>query len=86
MKTLQIRLPDELRDQADSVLAAMGLDLPTAVRLYLTKAVQTRSMPFALEATGARVETIDVDAETQDRTDEVAAVRKKRRAGGRSPA
>lgn len=60
----------------------MGLDLPTAVRLYLTKGVQTRSSPFALEATGVRVEPIEVDAETQAKMDEVAAVWKTRRVSG----
>lgn len=84
MKTLQIRLPEKLRDQADSVLADMGLDLPTAVRLYLTKVVQTRSIPFTLEATGVRVETLAVDSETQVQMDEIATVWKKRRTGRRS--
>lgn len=70
MKTLQIRLPQELREEADSVLAAIGLDMPTAVRLFLTKIVQTRSIPFALEA--GPVEVMSVDDETQTRMDAVA--------------
>jgi DNA-damage-inducible protein J len=70
MKTLQIRLPQELREEADSVLGAIGIDMPTAVRLFLTKVVQTRSIPFALEA--GPVEVISVDAETQARMDAVA--------------
>ena len=84
MKTLQIRLPEHLREQADAVLADMGLDLPTAVRLYLTKVVQTRSIPFALEAMGVRVESVAVDATTQTQMDEIAAVWKKRRPSSRS--
>ena len=70
MKTLQIRLLEELREEADSVLEAMGLDMPTAVRLYLTKIVQTRSIPFALEA--GPVEFLSVDEATQTRMDAVA--------------
>ncbi|MEI6702898.1 MAG: type II toxin-antitoxin system RelB/DinJ family antitoxin [Deltaproteobacteria bacterium] len=70
MKTLQIRLPQELREEADSVLGAIGLDMPTAVRLFLTKIVQTRSIPFALEA--GPVEVMAVDDETQTRMDAVA--------------
>ncbi|MEI6278622.1 MAG: type II toxin-antitoxin system RelB/DinJ family antitoxin [Verrucomicrobiae bacterium] len=70
MKTLQIRLPQELREEADSVLGAIGLDMPTAVRLYLTKIVQTRSIPFALEA--GPVEVMSVDVETQTRMNAVA--------------
>ena len=69
-KSLQIRLPAQLRDEADSVLSSMGIDLPTAVRLYLKKIVQTRSIPFSLEA--SYVEPIAVDAKTQARMDSVA--------------
>jgi DNA-damage-inducible protein J len=72
MKTLQIRLPEALRDEADSVLGAIGLDMPTAVRLYLTKVVQTRSIPFALDA--GPVEVISVDEETQTRMDAVSSI------------
>lgn len=79
MKTLQIRLPEGLRDKADAVLADMGLDLPTAVRLYLTKIVQTRSIPFALEAPTMRVEAIDVDEETQAEMNSIATAWKRRR-------
>jgi DNA-damage-inducible protein J len=79
MKTLQIRIPDRLRDDADSVLADIGMDMPTAVRLYLTKIVQTRSIPFALEASGVRVEAFSVDAETQNQMDGVATAWKRRK-------
>ena len=79
MKTLQIRLPEGLRDKADAVLADMGLDLPIAVRLYLTKIVQTRSIPFALEAPAMRVEAIDVDEEIQADMNSIATAWKRRR-------
>jgi DNA-damage-inducible protein J len=79
MKTLQVRIPDRLRDDADSVLADIGMDMPTAVRLYLTKIVQTRSIPFALEASGVRVEAFAVDAGTQNQMDGVAAAWKRRK-------
>ena len=77
MKTLQIRIPEQLRSDADAVLADIGLDMPTAVRLYLTKIVQTRSIPFSLEATAARVEQIAVDAETQAQMDDIAGAWKR---------
>ncbi len=72
MKTLQVRIPDQLRIDADSVLAHIGMDMPTAVRLYLTKIVQTRSIPFALEAPAVRIEAVAVDAETQTQMDGIA--------------
>lgn len=74
MKTLQIRLPNELRDQADSVLSEIGLDMPTAIRIYLNKIVHTRSIPFSLEAPSVSVEEISVDASTQKKMDAIAKV------------
>ena len=56
MKTLQVRISDDLRSNADAVLEDIGLDMPTAIRLYLNKIVQTRSIPFTLEADGVTIE------------------------------
>lgn len=79
MKTLQVRVPDELRADADSVLGEIGLDMPTAIRLYLNKIVQTRSIPFDLKAGGAVVEDVDVDASTQAQMDAVGELLRKAR-------
>lgn len=75
---LQVRIPVELRDQADAVLAEIGLDLPTAVRLYLKKIVQTRSIPFSLEVPAVTVAAVPVDPETQKDMDAIAAEWKRR--------
>ena len=73
MKTLQVRLPDELRDEADSVLNEIGMDMSTAIRVYLKKIVQSRSIPFPLEAPGSvTVAEMDVDSETQTKMDGIA--------------
>jgi DNA-damage-inducible protein J len=72
MKTLQVRLPDALREDADVVLKEIGLDMPTAIRLYLNKIVQTRSIPFDLRAGGVVVEEVATDAATQSKMDAVA--------------
>jgi DNA-damage-inducible protein J len=78
MKTLQVRISDDLRLDADAVLNEIGLDMPTAIRLYLNKIVQTRSIPFSLEApNGVFVEAIGVDASTQKKMDSVASAWRK---------
>ena len=74
--TLQVRLPRELRDSASSALEEMGLDLPTAVRLYLTKVAKTRRIPFPLEAEPI-AEVLEVDRATQLRMDRIAKSWKK---------
>ncbi len=79
-KTLQIRVEETLRAEADEVLNEMGLDLPSAVRLFLTQVVQTRSIPFELKAPRFRVEELAVDAGTQAKLDEIGALWTARRA------
>jgi DNA-damage-inducible protein J len=68
--TIQIRVPVQLRDEVSAVLDSMGLDLPTAIRVYLSKVVQTRRIPFALEAEPA-AEAIPVDAAIQSKMDAI---------------
>lgn len=73
MKTLQIRVPDELREEADQVLEDIGMDMSTAIRIYLKKIVHSRSIPFTLEAAQPVVaELVEVDSETQLKMDKVA--------------
>ena len=74
--TLQVRLPRALRESASSALEEMGLDLPTAVRLYLTKVAKTRRIPFLLEAEPL-AEVVEVDRATQTRMDRIAKSWKK---------
>jgi DNA-damage-inducible protein J len=71
VKTLQVRIEEDLRTEADEVLHEIGLDVPSAVRLFLTQVVQTRSIPFALKAPGIRVVELAVDPATQARMDEI---------------
>lgn len=77
--TLQVRLPVKLRDEASVTLEEMGLDLPTAIRLYLTKVVKTRRIPFELEADPVveSVEAIEVDEALQGRMDRIGNAWKK---------
>ena len=73
-KTLQIRIEDDLRTDADEVLHEIGLDVPSAVRLFLTKVVQTRSIPFELKASGILVVELAVDPATQARMDQIGTL------------
>ena len=78
MKSLQVRLPDDLRDEADQVLAEIGMDMSTAIRVYLKKVVQTRSIPFALEASPDNSEVVPVDSDTQARMDAIGSAWRKK--------
>ena len=44
--TLQIRIDTDLRNAADDLFTAAGLDLPSAVRLFLRQSVIRHRLPF----------------------------------------
>ena len=46
---LQIRVDDSLKEQAIALFDRLGLDLPTAVRIFLKKAVSEDGVPFDLK-------------------------------------
>ena len=46
MANLQISISEELKAQADSLFASLGFDTSTAVRIFLTVAVENNGLPF----------------------------------------
>jgi DNA-damage-inducible protein J len=50
IKNVQLRLDEGLKQKAERVLDELGLDMPTALRLFLKKLVKTRSIPFRVSA------------------------------------
>ncbi|MSU61407.1 MAG: type II toxin-antitoxin system RelB/DinJ family antitoxin [Pedosphaera sp.] len=74
MKTLSVRIPDELHKESNEVLEQIGLDVPTAFRIFLTQVAVTRSIPFTLRVRDSEWERVPVDRENQEAMDEVAAL------------
>ncbi len=48
MATLQIRVEDSLKLQADKLFSSLGLDTSTAVRIFLNAAVEYDGIPFSV--------------------------------------
>jgi len=46
MANLQIRIDEDLRTQAQQVAGALGMDLTTAVRVFLKQMVAEKALPF----------------------------------------
>ena len=46
MTMLQIRVEEELKTQATLLFNELGLDLSTAIRLFLKKSLQVGGIPF----------------------------------------
>lgn len=45
---LQLRIDDGLKQEAAEIYSQLGLDLPTAIRMFLTRSVQVRGIPFSM--------------------------------------
>ena len=48
IKNIQLRLDEGLKIKAERVLEDLGLDMPTALRLFLKKIVSTKAIPFRI--------------------------------------
>lgn len=48
MSQIAVRVDDKLKKDATEVFSELGLDMTTAVKLFLKQSVLTRSIPFEL--------------------------------------
>ena len=46
---VQIRIDENLKNEATSIFEQLGLDLPTAIRMFLKKSVEESGIPFSLK-------------------------------------
>ena len=47
--SVQVRLDENLKKDAEIIFDNLGLDAPTAIRMFFKKVVATRSIPFRVE-------------------------------------
>ncbi|MDE1975385.1 MAG: type II toxin-antitoxin system RelB/DinJ family antitoxin [Patescibacteria group bacterium] len=50
--TIQLRVDPIVKNKAAKILADLGLDLSSAVKLFLTKVINTSSIPFEISKKG----------------------------------
>ena len=43
---IQVRVDDSLKNNATKVFSNLGIDISTAVRMFLTRAIQVEGIPF----------------------------------------
>ncbi len=48
-KSIQVRLDAALKRKVEGVLERMGIDVPTAVRMYFVKIAATGAIPFVVK-------------------------------------
>ncbi|MDR0653505.1 MAG: type II toxin-antitoxin system RelB/DinJ family antitoxin [Synergistaceae bacterium] len=47
-KTIQVRVEDDMKTRADALFASLGMDTSTAIRVFLTAAIEIKGIPFAV--------------------------------------
>ncbi len=65
---VHVRIDEQLKAQAAETLAAMGLSVSDAVRVFLTRVVAEQQLPFALKAPNAETRAAMVEADEITRT------------------
>jgi DNA-damage-inducible protein J len=48
MATIQVRVDDEIKTEADNLFNSLGLDTSTAVRMFLWAAIEHDGIPFQI--------------------------------------
>ena len=65
---VHVRVDENIKAQATETLAAMGLSVSDAVRVFLMRVVAEQQMPFAIKAPNAATRAAMAEADTITRT------------------
>lgn len=49
MSTVAVRVDVQLKDDAKKLFQSLGLDMSTAVKMFLIQSVKTQSIPFEIK-------------------------------------
>ncbi|MEI4309306.1 type II toxin-antitoxin system RelB/DinJ family antitoxin [Streptococcus suis] len=49
MSTVAVRVDDKLKEEATELFQSLGLDMSTAVKMFLIQSVKTQSIPFEIK-------------------------------------
>jgi DNA-damage-inducible protein J len=69
---IHVRIDEQVKAQANATLAAMGLSMSDAVRVFLTRVAAEQRLPFALQVPNAETRAAMAEA------DEIASTRRAR--------
>src|SRR6218665_2322077 len=70
-KVVHVRGDEQIKAQATETLAAMGLSVSDAVRVFLMRVIADKQMPFALEVPNAKTRAAMAEAGEMVRTHRV---------------
>ena len=67
MATIQIRVDDSMKTAADSLFNSLGLDTSTAVRMFLSAAIENDGIPFVVKHRKPNNDLLEAIDDTRNR-------------------
>ncbi|MCQ2799935.1 MAG: type II toxin-antitoxin system RelB/DinJ family antitoxin [Bacilli bacterium] len=75
MTLINVRIEDDLKKEAETILNEMGLNMTTAINVYLKAIVRTRKIPFEIMAPNAQKEDLSKSLEKEITDPEVLEIK-----------
>ena len=57
--SMNIRIDKDIKKQAQKLFSEFGLDMTTAINMFLRQAIREQKIPFELKLNGLNIETIE---------------------------
>lgn len=54
---IQVRVDNELKTEATNLFEKLGIDVPTAIRIFLKRSVQENGIPFSMKIKEPQVDS-----------------------------
>lgn len=64
-KSTHIRIDRDLKEQAQQLFFKLGMDMTTAINIFLRQAVKEQAIPFRIGEPSPNIETLEAIAEVQ---------------------
>ena len=65
-KSTNIKIEQSLKEQAQQLFASLGMDMTTAVNIFLRQAVKEQAIPFRIGEPIPNIETLETLAEVKE--------------------
>ena len=63
---VQVRVDEKIKQKADKLFDDLGLDTPTAIRIFLTQALKSHGLPFDVRCPVNNAKTLEAMDEIED--------------------
>ena len=66
MALIQVRVDEDIKTEVDDLFSELGFDTPTAIRIFLKKALEYQGLPFDVKKSIPNKETINAMKEAEE--------------------